>query len=161
MTTDAAAGRQTVYTGRTTNWPVVALTTVLALLLIAMGWSSEGGWGGLAVIATLVMIGIIAEVLTASSVRASAGPNGLDIRWGLVGWPRCTYPVDRIARAEVVDLPLHRVSYGLWWTPRRTNCTIRTGPTVRLTLTDGRIVTVTVPDPDLAVRALDDARRAG
>lgn len=163
MTTDAPPiGRQTIYTGRTTNWPVVALSVVLALLLIVVGASGDGdgSWSGFAVTVALISLGILLEILTGSSLRASAGPNGLDVRWGLIGWPRCTYRLDQIASAEVVDLPLHRVSYGLWWTPRRTNHTIRTGPTVRVTLTSGRIVTVTVPDPARAVEALVDARTA-
>ncbi|MCU1369349.1 MAG: hypothetical protein JWO77_543 [Ilumatobacteraceae bacterium] len=161
MTTDApATGRRTVYTGRTTNWPVVALTVALALALIVMGWSSEGSWSGLALNGFLISIGIILEILTGSSVRVAAGPNGLAIRWGLIGWPRCTYPLDQIAAAEVVDLPMHRVSYGLWWTPRRTHSTIRRGPTVQLTLTSGRIVLATAPDPARAVQALTDARTA-
>jgi hypothetical protein len=158
--TDAPTGARTVYTGRTTNWPVVVLTIGLALLLIAMGWSSEGDGSGLALTMALISLGILLEILTGSSVRASAGPNGFDVRWGLIGWPRCTYRLDEIATAEVVDVPVHRVSYGLWWTPRRTNCTIRSGPTVRLVLTNGRIVTVTVPDPVAAVRAIDAARTA-
>lgn len=59
-----------------------------------------------------VVLGVAANVLTASSVRATAGPNGFTVRWGLVGWPRCTYCLDEIARAEVVDLPWWRVSCG-------------------------------------------------
>jgi len=105
----------------------------------------------------LVAIGVLANVLTASSVRATAGPNGFTIRWGLVGWPRCTYRLDEIERAEVIDLPSWRVSYGMWWTPKRTNCTVRNGPTLRLSLRNGRIVTVTVPEPAAAVAALREA----
>ena len=60
----------------------------------------------------------------------------------------------------MVDVPGWRVTYGLWWTPKRTSCTIRSGDTVRLVLTNRRIVTVTVPDPHLAVQALDDPASA-
>ena len=162
MTTDQApaSSRHTVYSGRTTNWPMVVATSAFAILLIVLGSTGEGddgGWGGPALPIVLVTVGVLAEVLTGSSVRAFAGTKGLDIRWGLVGWPRCTYALDQIARAEVIDLPWWRVSFGLWWTPRRTSCTIRSGPTLRLLLTNGRIVTVTVPDPELAARALVDA----
>lgn len=109
----------------------------------------------------LVSVGALANVLTASSVRATAGPNGFTIRWGLVGWPRCTYPLDKIASAEVIDLPWWRVSWGFWWTPRRTSCTVRTGPTVRLSLSNGRVVTTTVPGPAAAVAALHEAMGGG
>jgi hypothetical protein len=108
----------------------------------------------------LVVVGLVVDVLTAASVRATAGPNGFTIRWGALGWPRCSYPLERIGRAEVIDLPWWRVSFGFWWTPRRTSCTVRSGPTVRLTLTDGRVVTVTVPEPDVAVASLHAAQAA-
>ena len=148
-----------VYTGRTTSWPMVAATGVGALLIVLMGKQSTVAWGDLIVVVPLVLvaIGVLAEVLTGSSVRATAGPNGLTIRWGVVGWPRCTYRLDEIEHAEVIDLPWWRVSFGLWWTPRRTNCTVRSGPTLRLSLRNQRTVTITVPEPHAAVAALREA----
>lgn len=166
MTTDQAspAGSRTVYTGRTTAWSMVASTSLLAVLLIvgaATGDRSERGATGVwTIVAGLVAVGVLANVLTASSVRVSAGSNGLHIRWGVIGWPRSRYPLAEVALAEVVDVPWYRVTWGFWWTPTRTSCTVRSGPTLRLTLTTGRIVTVTVPDPARAVRALDEARTA-
>ncbi len=155
--------RHTVYTGRTTSWPMVAATCVGALLVVVMGKESDGAWGDpmFAVPLILVAIGVLANVLTASSVRATAGPNGLTIHWGLVGWPRCTYHINEIDHAEMIDLPWWRVSYGFWWTPKRTNCTVRSGSTVRLTLHNQRIVTITVPEPEAAVAALCDASGGG
>lgn len=145
-----------VYTGRTTSWPMVAATGASALLVVLMGKGADSSWGDLAFVVPLILvaIGVLAEALTGSSVRATAGPNGLTIHWGLLGWPQCTYRLDQIERAEVIDLPWWRVSYGLWWTPRRTNCTVRRGPTLRLTLTNHRTVTITVPDPAAALAAL-------
>jgi hypothetical protein len=145
-----------VYTGRTTSWPMVAATSVGALLLALMSNRSSVAWDDLAFVAPLILItvGVVAEVLTGSSVRTTAGPNGLTIRWGLFGWPRCTYGLDEIERADVIDLPWWRVSYGLWWTPRRTNCTVRSGPTLRVSLRSKRTVTITVPDPRAALAAL-------
>lgn len=164
MNTSPLAGDSTlaVYTGRTTSWLTVAGTCVSSALL-AFGAISSGGLGSDLVIVlplVLIAIGVLAEVLTASSVRAAAGPNGFTIRWGSFGWPRCSYPLDQIERAEVIGLPWWRVSFGFWWTPKRTSCTLRTGPTVRLTLSSGRIVTVTVPEPDAAVAALRAAKAA-
>jgi hypothetical protein len=145
-----------VYTGRTTSWPMVAATSAGALLLALASRQSSVAWGDLVFVAPLVLIavGVVAEILTGSSVRATAGPNGLTIRWGLLGWPRCTYRLDQIEHADVVDLPWWRVSHGFWWTPRRTNCTVRSGPTLRISLRDGRTVTITVPDPAAALAAL-------
>ena len=129
------SGLHSIYTGRTTSWPMVASTCVGAVLIVVMGAQAEG----------------------ASSVRATAGPNGVTVRWGIVGWPRCTYRLSDITGAEVVELRWWRVSWGLWWTPRRTSCTVRSGPTVRITLANGRVVTVTVPEPALAVEAINQA----
>lgn len=150
----AGSSQHTVYTGRTTSWPMVAATCVGALFLVLNAKTANETWGDLAVPLLLVAIGALLNVLTASSVRATAGPKGFTVHWGLVGWPRLTYRLDEIASADVIDLPRWRVSYGFWWTPRRTSCTVRSGPTVRLTLRDHRIVTITVPDPDAAVAAV-------
>jgi hypothetical protein len=162
MTSSPPIGDSTVavYTGRTTSWTTVAATCASSVLL-ALGAISSGGTGTDLVIVlplVLIAIGVLADVLTASSVRATAGPNGFTIRWGAFGWPRCSYLLDQIERVEVFDLPWWRVSFGFWWTPRRTSCTVRSGPTVRLTLSNGRIVTVTVPEPGAAVAALHAAK---
>jgi hypothetical protein len=151
-----AGGTLAVYTGRTTSWTAVVSTCAASVLLALVAMSSGGDRTDLVIVLPLLLIaiGVLADVLTASSVRATAGPNGFTIRWGALGWPRCSYPLDQIARAEVVDLPWWRVSWGFWWTPKRTSCTVRSGPTVRLSLVSGRIVTVTVPEPAAAVAAL-------
>jgi hypothetical protein len=152
----SGSSRRAVYTGRTTSWAMVAGTCVGALLVVLMGREADGAWGDLSFVVPLLLValGSLANVLTASSVRATAGPNGFTIRWGLVGWPRCTYSLDEIEHADVIDLPWWRVSYGFWWTPKRTNCTVHRGPTVRLSLSNHRTVTITVPEPTTAVAAL-------
>lgn len=152
----SAASHYAVYTGRTTSWPIVAATSVGALLLVLAGKGSNVSWGDIVFVVPLILvaIGVLAEVLTGSSVRATAGPNGLTIRWGPLGWPRSTYHLEEIEHAEVIDLPWWRVSYGFWWTPKRTNCTVRSGPTLRVSLRNQRTVTITVPEPALAVAAL-------
>ncbi len=156
------AGTLAVYTGRTTSWATVASTCAAAVLLVIMALSAGEPWGDPVVVVPLLLIaiGVLANVLTSSSVRATAGPNGFTIRWGWFGWPRCSYSLDEIVLAEVIDLSWWGVSWGLWWTPWRTSCTLRTGPTVRLSLSSGRIVTVTVPEPDAAVAALYAAKAA-
>lgn len=159
----AGPSQHAVYTGRSTSWPMVAATSAGALLVVLMGKESNGAWGDLFFVVPLILValGVLANVLTASSVRATAGPNGFTIRWGLIGWPRCAYRLDEIEHAEVIDLPWWRVFYGFWWTPRRTNCTVRSGPTVRLSLRNQRTVTITVPEPAAAVTALREASADG
>lgn len=156
-------GRHSIYTGRVTNWPAVIVESATALLLLVPPLTVDNNsWGlaGLALLGVLVAVGILAAVVTATSVRAAAGPNGVTIRWGLVGWPRLTYPLADIVHAEVIKLSWFWVSWGFWWTPRRTCCTVRGGPTLRLVLRNGRTVTVSVPDPTAAVTSLNDARAA-
>ncbi len=106
-----------------------------------------------------VAVGILGELATAS-VRTAAGPNGVAIRFGWFGWPRFTCSTTDTVTAEVIDLPFWAVTFGFWWTPGRTCCTVRSGPTLRLTLLSGRTVTVTVPDPHAAVAVLTKAEQA-
>ncbi len=153
-------GRYSIYTGRVTNWPMVVVSTALVAPLLVLGNAAGGGWRGLAVPLLVAATGVLLNVLTATSVRTAAGPNGVSFRFGPLGWPRRTYPIERIERAEVVDLPPWQVAYGFWWTPRRTSCTVRSGPALRLTLRTGRTVTITVPDAQAAVAAVHQARPA-
>ena len=150
--------RYSIYTGEVTNWPMVASASVGAVALVG-GAVAGGLWWEIAIPMALVALGIVLNVLTASSVRATAGPNGVTVHWGMVGWPRAHYPLAAIAHAEVIDLAWWRVSWGFWWTPRRTCCTLQAGPTLRLALHNGRTVTITVPEPDDAVAAVHDAQR--
>lgn len=153
------ADRYSIYTGQVTNWPMVVLSSVLAVPFVGMT-VADGLWWEIALPLALALAGILVNVLTASSVRATAGPNGLTVHWGLIGWPRARYALDDIRLAEVVHVPWWRVSWGFWWTPWRTCCTVQSGPTLRLTLRSGRTVTVTVPEPASAVAALHHATRA-
>ena len=158
MTTSAHArpGRHSVYTGRSTNWPMVALSVALVVPLVALSNMSAGDPGDLWIV-LLIGVGVLLEVLTATSVRTAAGPHGVTVRFGVLGLPRLTYRLAQIAHAEVIDLAPWSVVYGFWWTPGRTCCTVRSGPTLRLTLHSGRTVTITVPDAPAAVAVLEEA----
>jgi hypothetical protein len=146
-----------VYTGRTTIWPMVAATCLGAFLVAFNARQTTAPLSALAVPLVLIALGSLANVLSASSVRATVGPKGVTVHWGIIGWPRCAYRLDEIDRVEVVDLPWWRVTWGFWWTPTRTSCTVRSGPNMRLLLRNRRIVTITVPDPAAAVTALEAA----
>ena len=149
-------GKYSIYTGRVTNWPMVVITSVLAVPLVVLTVVGGRSWE-VVVPLGLCAVGIVLNVLTASSVRATAGPNGVTVHWGLLGWPRGQYAIADIERAEVIDLSWWFVSWGYWWTPRRTCCTVQAGPTLRLTLRTGRTVTVTVPNPEAALAAIQGA----
>lgn len=144
------------YTGRETNWTSVVISGVLLALLV--GIAATGSVDSEVVVVTLLaLVGLLAEVVTASDVRVTSGTQGVSIHWGLLGWPRARYAPDDIADASVVEVPWWAVSYGLWWTPWRTVCTVRRGAALRLRLRSGRTVTVTVPDPQRALSALRSA----
>lgn len=144
----------TVYTGRETNWSSIVISGLLLIPLVGMGLLSGSTPSTAVVIVILALVGFLAEVITASDVRATCGPRGVSIHWGSVGWPRAQYALDDIQDARVAEIPWLAASYGFWWTPNRTVCTVRSGPALRLRLHSGRTVTVTVPDPHAAVAAL-------
>ena len=151
-----------IYTGRATNWPAIWLSTALVVPLVAMGVGSDGSWlaAGFLVPLAIVVLAIIVNLLTASSVRAIAGTNGVTVHFGVFGWPRFRYPISRIRSAEAVTIPSSRWAWGIYWSPRLgLMLTLRTGPALQLTLTNGRRVTISTPDPDVAVAVIAAARR--
>lgn len=140
------------YTGRATNWTMVVVSGLLLVPLIALAFSEIDRTFVLVVV--LALVGLLAEVVTASDVRVACGSQGVSVHWGIAGWPRMRYELADIAEASVVHVPWWAVSFGFWWTPWRTVCTVRSGPTLRLRLHNGRTVTLTAPDPHAAAAAL-------
>jgi hypothetical protein len=98
--------------------------------------------------------------VTSTSLRVTSGPRGVQVRCGVFGWPRLTYPRERISGAEIVIVSIWRMwNSGVNWTPRGGwTFVLRSGSAVRFTLTSGRRVTVGVTDPQavLATLGLDD-----
>jgi hypothetical protein len=153
----------TVYTGRVTNWPAIVLSTALAVPLVVMAVTGDGSWTELGLLIPLIVIvaAIVVNLVTASSVRASAGPKGVVVNFGVLGWPRFRYPTERIEHAEAITLPSTQWTWGLYWSPRKgLMLTLRNGPALRLRLTNGRAVTISTPDPHAAVAALQELQPA-
>jgi hypothetical protein len=154
----------TVYSGRTTNWPMVALTIGLLVPLVLTARGSGDSWTTPAVfvpLVLLVVVTVLETLLTATSLRTTAGPNGITVHLGALGWPHVHYPLDRVERVEAVTVGSWWSGWGLFWLPRRgLMLTLRPGPALRLVLTNGRKVTISTPAPADAVRAIDEARRA-
>ncbi len=149
-----------VYTGRSTNWPILIGMCVLLVPLLALAAGSEGWTDAQQIVFPLLIVApTAAVVLMASSLRATAGPRGVTVHLGVLGWPRFRYPLARIARAEVVDVPASQWTWGVhWWFGRGTMLTLRGGEALRLTLVNGRRVTISAPDPHTAVAILEAAR---
>jgi hypothetical protein len=156
----AGASRFSIYTGRATNWPLAAGAAAMVLPIFVLGDDSKASWWGLAAPLLSSAAILVVCALIGSSVRTTAGPNGVSVHVGVLGWPRCTYRLDQIERAEVIDLSPWYVAGGFWWTPRHTCCTVRRGPTLRLVLRNGRSVTITAPNPRTAIAAIDLANTA-
>jgi len=147
----------TVYSGRVTNWPLIALMFALTAGLLVNGKVWRGPWPGMLVPAAILALSLAVVVLTTTSLRVTTGPRGVDVRFGPFGLPRFRYARNRIAHAELIDVSIWAVGgWGVHWTPRRgLLLVLRSGPALRLVLTNGRRVTVGVTDPAAALAALD------
>lgn len=144
----------TVYSGRVTNWPLIWAMNGLAVLLVAFS-GVHGPDRGLIVVAAVIVV----TNLTMTSVRTTAGPNGVVVRYGVLGYPRFRFAAASIERAEGIELARHQVGgWGIHWTPwRGTRLTIRSGPTLVLHLVHGGRVQISAVD---AAAAADVVNRA-
>jgi len=145
-----------VYSGRTTNWPVVAGLVAGAVALALFGRPWAGPWPGMLGPIAFFVILLAVVLVTTTSLRVTAGARGVQVRCGPFGWPRFTYPRELIAAAEIVPVSIWRTwNWGLNWTPRSGWAfVLRSGPALRLTLTNGRRITVGAADPAAALAAL-------
>lgn len=154
-------GTTSVYSSRTTNWPLLAAAAIGALALMLPGRPWAGPWPGMMVPLAIVLGALALTLVTTSSLRVTTGPRGVSIRCGVFGWPRVAYPRERITGGEIVTVSIWRTwNSGISWSPRSGwTFVLRSGPAMRLTLTNGRRVTVGVRDPQaaLAVLGLDAA----
>jgi len=145
-----------IYSSRTTNWPVigVAIAGGVALALLGRPWA--GPWPGM-IVPLAVFLGVFfVALVTSTSLRVTTGPRGVQIWCGVFGWPRFTYPAARIRDAEIITISVMQTwNGGVHWSRHRGwTFVLRSGPAVRLTLTNGRHVTVGVADGEAALAAL-------
>ena len=80
----------TIYSGRSTNWPMICLSIALVLPLVALAKGSNGSWSAVGFLIPLLVVvaAAAANLLTATSLRTTAGPNGITVHCGALGWPR-------------------------------------------------------------------------
>ena len=155
--TDHTLGTRSALTGRVTNWPMIWVTVALLVPLVIMAGPSRGDWNdlGFLVPAGVIVLAVLVNVLTLSSLRTTAGLQGLTVHFGAFGWPRFRYATERIRTVEAARVTATVWSWGIDWTPRRgLRLTLRSGPAVRLVLVSGRAVTVSVPNAEEVVAVL-------
>jgi len=145
-----------VYSGRMTNWPLIVVAMAAFAALVVMGRPWAGPWPGMAVPIAIALVLAAGGLATSTSFRVTTGPKGVQVRCGAIGWPRFSYPAERIAAVDIVTVtPWKSWDYGLVWTRAGGwNFVLRSGPALRLTLTNGRHATVGVNDPQSALAAL-------
>lgn len=146
-------------------------TTGAVVAGVALGTGAFVAGGPAAWILGSAALVAVAGLATLSELEASVTERGLTLALGPFGLPRRVVPLAQIATADRVDVDPWR--YGGWGyrkLPRRrggTAIVLRAGEGLRLTLTDGRELVVTVPDASTAaallrdLRDLRDARVAG
>ena len=151
-----------VYSGRMTNWPLIGVGVAAFAALIILGRPWARPWPGMVVPLAVAIVLAAAGLVTSSSLRVTTGPRGVHVRCGPLGWPRFSYPRERIAAVDIVAVsPWTSWDYGLLWTPGGGwNFVLRSGAALRLTLSNGRRVTVGVKDPYAATTALGFASPA-
>ena len=149
-------GSTVVYSGRTTNWPVIGAALAGGLTLMLAGRPWDGPWPGMLGPLAIVLAVLALSLVTSTSLRVTTGPQGVQVRCGVFGWPRFDYQRERISSADVVTVSIWRSwNSGINWTPRGGWAfVLRSGPALRLTLTNGRRVTVGLTDPQNALDAL-------
>ena len=90
-------GTTLVYSGRTTNWPVIAAAVAGGLALALFGRPWAGPWPGMLGPIAIALVALVVGLVTSTSLRVTTGPRGLQVRCGVFGWPRFAYPRERIS----------------------------------------------------------------
>ena len=146
--------------GETATW-VRRVTAPWSIGIVVLG-VAHIVVGALLKITVLAGGGVVLAMLGVAmgSIRVSADHRGLIVRWGPLGLPRTTIPLRDIVRAEAIDIrPMEWGGWGYRGGLRlfgRAAIVMRAGPGLRLDLTSGRVMAVTVDDAGTAAGLLND-----
>ncbi len=113
--------------------------------------------------ALLLAIGVAVPLLAlwTSRTRLTVTPAGVQARLG-ARIPRRIVPVETIVAAEAIDVvPLQWGGWGWRVTPKATGLIVRRGEGVRLQLTSGRDLVVTIDDAGTAASLINELVRRG
>ncbi len=156
----------TIWHGRAAGWPAAAtrLSLAVALVLAAAGLTVAADGAVLPHPVSVTAVGLlgtgalllVAEAVAACLLMVRISVYSVQIRPGLLPFAGTTVPVRSIRSAEVV-MARHRPweGFGWWWMPKPARAVVvRPGPALRLGLTSGRSLVVSVDHPQQAVAAL-------
>ncbi|MDT5200064.1 MAG: hypothetical protein QOH34_1586 [Mycobacterium sp.] len=130
----------------------VAVIVGVPSLVILIGCLAAGSplgalWGLVTLLAACAAVPFI-------SIRVTAQAEGLTICF-FPGWPTMTIPHDEILKAESVDVQAMSWGYrGSLHLFHRADIVLRSGPSLRLLLTNGRTLTITVDQPQMLISEL-------
>lgn len=130
----------------------VVLFAALAIFVMAGMW---------VVVVLLVALGV-GLVACFAVVDIAIDGDGIHVRYGSFGWPKFDVPPDEIESAEVADI--RPMKWGGWGYRgslkmiKRAGVIQRAGPGIHVNLTQGRMLAMTIDDPEGAVAALERVR---
>ncbi|MEV6560507.1 hypothetical protein AB0M22_32635 [Nocardia sp. NPDC051756] len=144
----------TVYTCRVTNWSMFGFNISLLASQSILFWLGPELWA-LSILVVGMLVNLAMSV-AAISQRVTAGPAGLTVSLGPFGLPRVRVARASITHAEMIlstmELP---ATPGVFWRRKRGLFLLpKLGPALRLRLTSGRTITISMPEPAAAMWAM-------
>jgi hypothetical protein len=104
---------------------------------------------------TLFLASAVIALFAGAVVTVSE--RGLIVGLGLWNWPRLRVPLEKVARAEVIDVrPVAYGGWGLRWVPGTVGVILRAGPGIRVVKRNGKEFVVTVDEPEQGAGLLND-----
>lgn len=149
---DLAPGESAVFTrterSRLFLW-IGASSTALALVV----WYLASWQFAIAPVVSAI------ATLALASLRVRVDGNGLRVKYGVLPWPTTNVPIERIVTASTIDVrPMQWGGWGYRGSLRLVNRAAvvhRAGPGLRLDLTGGKVLVVTVDDPEIPAAILN------
>ena len=122
-------------------WWVVGLLTIVGVV-VALA------------VRVLVPLLLVPLLVAFARYHFTLGPGGIAISGGIAGWPSLRIPLEEISGAEPVEVRPFR-QWGGWGLRLRLDgsqgLVTRSGPGVSFDLRDGKLLVVTVDDPETVV----------
>jgi hypothetical protein len=143
-TVAVAPGEAVVWTGGASGrLPVLVAVGLLLVAAVGAVFAPPEARTVLIVVLPLVALAVAAF----GQVRATAGPRGLSVACGWLGFPRLRVPIEDVADVTVEDVtPMSYGGWGLRSVPGATAVIVRRGEGIRVERRSGKVFVVTVDD---------------